>query len=787
MAESAHPRPYVPGVAPIKPEYIIAAEARKAVDDDAAESHTGPLKRPTTSDETGADIDGGADGGTNAPTKLKGAARKRAKKEAVSAARGRGRSAQSSSGGAQNKGRKFNAINDGYRICNPFAEGMGCQLGSKCRFLHDIPKYLQNKSCDIHLPEPPQIPSDSLPISYGSLWAATESTKQEYLDVHYSKSAPFVKFSQREQTDVGESSTQEKFDPTTVCPLYHSLQKRKLWDANGTSEAYCPLGLRCRFLGGHAEAVEQGKGYEGSDVQFPWSLEAPKMGAGGQADGTRCIIDERNVATSATAKQLRLRLYDLPKTKAALAYLNTEETEYNKSGIDAKGPIVLTEQDVAAAQASINASRVDVEEDLDDLVNASSSSARQRAEDASLSQTTSSIDLARIRRSEKRKLDWYHGELYLAPLTTTGNLPFRRICATFGSDIHCGEMGLAGSYLDGNKSEWSLVRRWEGEKTFGIQLCGNKPDLLVPTAEVMAREFGSSGGLDFVDINCGCPIDMVFQHGGGSALLDHPRKLGRIIRGMDAVLGDIPVTVKLRTGVTDKRTSHHRIMPRVQTEWGAGAVTMHGRSRKQRYSRKADWSYIRDCAQELRDSVRAWNEESKTADEEEMKPIPVYGNGDVYSQQEYYENLEKTGVDGEMLARGALIKPWLFTEIKERRDWDISSRERLDMVRQYVHYGLTHWGSDTQGVNKTRRFLCEAMSFWHRYVPLGLLEHLPPSMNDRPPAFRGRDDLETLLASDDKADWVKVSEMFLGKSPSDFEYVPKHKSNSYTESAEQQG
>lgn len=116
---------------------------------------------------------------------------------------------------------------------------------------------------------------------------------------------------------------------------------------------------------------------------------------------------------------------------------------------------------------------------------------------------TSSLDISRIRLPEKRRLNWAN-QLYLAPLTTTGNLPFRRICSEFGSDIHCGEMGLSDSFLNANKSEWSLVKKWQGEKTFGIQVCGNKPGKLMKTAEVLMREVGE--GLDFVDVNCGCPV-----------------------------------------------------------------------------------------------------------------------------------------------------------------------------------------------------------------------------------------------------------------------------------------
>ena len=84
------------------------------------------------------------------------------------------------------------------------------------------------------------------------------------------------------------------------------------------------------------------------------------------------------------------------------------------------------------------------------------------------------------------------------------------------------------------------------------------------------------------------------------------------------------------------------------------------------------------------------------------------------SQSEYYQKKEMSGVDTILLGRGPLIKPWLFTEIKERRDWDISSGERLDILRKYCQYGLEHFGSDSDGVDKTRRFLLEWMSFLYR-------------------------------------------------------------------------
>jgi tRNA-dihydrouridine synthase 3 len=139
-----------------------------------------------------------------------------------------------------------------------------------------------------------------------------------------------------------------------------------------------------------------------------------------------------------------------------------------------------------------------------------------------------------------------------------------------------------------------------------------------------------------------------------------------------------------------------------------------------------------------------------------------------------------------MLGRGALIKPWLPEEIKGKFDRDISATERLDMLKDFVNYGLEHWGSDQQGVNTTRRFMLEWLSFLYRYVPVGLLAEGRDGvqrMNERPPLICGRSDLETLMASNNGQDWVKISELLLGKVEDNFKFQPKHKSNSYTDNA----
>ncbi|KAL7748975.1 tRNA-dihydrouridine synthase 3 [Sorochytrium milnesiophthora] len=352
---------------------------------------------------------------------------------------------------------------------------------------------------------------------------------------------------------------------------------------------------------------------------------------------------------------------------------------------------------------------------------------------------------------EKKRLE-FRGKSYLAPLTTVGNLPFRRLCKQLGVDITCGEMANVWSLLNGAHTEWALMKRHPSEDFFGVQIAGNKPHDIAKACELMMSA-GPDGGplsVDFVDLNMGCPVDFVYKHGGGSALLERHNHIGKIVRGMDYVL-ECPVTVKMRTGVKNGKNTTHNLVPQL-AEWNVALATLHGRSREQRYKALADWDYINQCA-ELKGDRMA-----------------LFGNGDILSYAEYHDYLQNSAVDGIMIGRGALIKPWIFTEIKEQRHWDISSRERLDLLRDFTRFGLEHWGSDMQGVNTTRRFLLEQISFTHRYIPVGLLEVLPQKMNERPPKFHGRDELETLMAS---------SEMLLGPAPATFKFEPKHKANSY--------
>eukprot|EP01102_Stenamoeba_stenopodia_P013754 TRINITY_DN449_c0_g1_i1.p1 TRINITY_DN449_c0_g1~~TRINITY_DN449_c0_g1_i1.p1 ORF type:complete len:679 (-),score=175.96 TRINITY_DN449_c0_g1_i1:208-2094(-) len=357
----------------------------------------------------------------------------------------------------------------------------------------------------------------------------------------------------------------------------------------------------------------------------------------------------------------------------------------------------------------------------------------------------------KLNRREVKQVD-VRGKLYLAPLTTIGNLPFRRICKQFGADITCGEMALATNLLQGQQSEWALLKRHPCEDIFGVQIAGGYSDTLCQVAELL----NDTIKVDFVDINSGCPIDLVCNKGAGAALIEKPKRIEEMLYSISRVI-DVPLSIKMRIGRDWNSPVAHSLFPKLKG-WGASWATLHGRSRNQRYSKQADWSYVKRCVDASPD-------------------LPIIGNGDIYSWEEYEKNVESTGVASVMIARGAIIKPWLFQEIKERRHIDISAQERLEMLRNFTNCGLEHWGSDLKGVETTRYFLLNWLSFLHRYVPVGLLEVVPIDMRSRPSAYFGRNDLETLMASPIASDWVKITELLLGPAPPGFTFTPRHQSS----------
>lgn len=361
------------------------------------------------------------------------------------------------------------------------------------------------------------------------------------------------------------------------------------------------------------------------------------------------------------------------------------------------------------------------------------------------------------RRDFKKPLD-LRGKVYLAPLTTLGNLPFRRLCKSFGAEVTCSEMAVCKKLMQGNDHEWALLRRHKSEDIYGVQICGGFPEQMAQCAEAIDK---SELEADFIDINMGCPLAPVTNACAGAALLGCKRRLLDVVSAVNLATS-IPTTVKLRQGLYTARPLSLPLVGQLKSA-GVSLISLHGRSKEQRYAKSADWDYISKC------SAAACLGDEK---------VQFFGNGDIFSYEEYYKRLEDdSNLSGVMVGRAALIKPWVFTEIKEHRNWDISSGERLDILKQLCSYGLEYWGSDAIGVDTTRRMLCEWQSFMCRYVPIGILGGIPQKLGVRPAQFCCRDDLETLMASTQSRDWIKISEMLLGKAPPHFTFIPKHKSS----------
>lgn len=380
-----------------------------------------------------------------------------------------------------------------------------------------------------------------------------------------------------------------------------------------------------------------------------------------------------------------------------------------------------------------------------------------------------------IKPGEKKKLN-HRGKMILSPLATVGNLPFRRLMHTLGAEVTFSEMALALPLITGQNSEWALLKAHKSEYPgFGAQVATNKSWQAAKVAESIARY---TPNVSEINLNCGCPIDLLFKKGEGSGLMANPNRMKAVLKNLAYGSGEIPITVKMRMGVQDSKPNAKEIVQSLLDDNGGdiASITIHGRSRQQRYSREANWNYIQTVGQVVKEYNEQYEEKKDVSD----RPNPVYliGNGDVYTYEDWNHHMNLEGVDSVMVARGALIKPWIFEEFQAQQYLDKSSTERLEILRQYANFALEHWGTDEFGINTARRFMCEYISFTHRYIPVGILERLPPKLNERPPKWKGRDELETLLGSSDYNDWIKITEMFMGKANESFSFIPKHKSNS---------
>lgn len=246
----------------------------------------------------------------------------------------------------------------------------------------------------------------------------------------------------------------------------------------------------------------------------------------------------------------------------------------------------------------------------------------------------------------------------LGPMAGVTDLPFRLLCKEQGAGLLCMEMVSAKAIYYNNRNTESLLEIHPDETPVSLQLFGSDPKIMSEMAKrIEERPFA------ILDVNMGCPVPKVVRNGEGSALMKEPKLVYEIVSALVKAIHK-PVTVKIRKGFDDDHVNAVEIAKIIE-EAGAAAVAVHGRTREQYYSGKADWDIIRQV--------------------KEAVSIPVIGNGDVTSPQKADELVRQTGCDGIMIARGAEGNPWIFSEmIHWEETGELPPRPDKDEIREMM-------------------------------------------------------------------------------------------------------
>ncbi len=268
----------------------------------------------------------------------------------------------------------------------------------------------------------------------------------------------------------------------------------------------------------------------------------------------------------------------------------------------------------------------------------------------------------------------------LAPMAGVTDLPFRLLCKEQGAGLLCMEMVSAKAIQYNNKNTKALLEIHPEEEPVSLQLFGSDPEVISEVARQIEE-------LPFaiLDINMGCPVPKIVRNGEGSALMNQPKLVYEIVQKTVKAIQK-PVTVKIRKGFNDESINAVEIAKIIEDAGGA-AVAVHGRTREQYYSGKADWDIIRQV--------------------KEAVSIPIIGNGDVTSGESALAMMRETGCDGVMIGRGAQGNPWIFSELREYEKTGQmparpSNAELKEMMLRHARLQMQYKG-DYLGIREMRK------------------------------------------------------------------------------------
>lgn len=273
-------------------------------------------------------------------------------------------------------------------------------------------------------------------------------------------------------------------------------------------------------------------------------------------------------------------------------------------------------------------------------------------------------------------------KIYIAPMAGVTDYTYRGILKEFKPDMIFTEMvSINALQMLNDKTVDQILKIREGE---AVQIFGRDVDKIIFSAKYI-----ESLGVKHIDLNCGCPMPKITKNGFGAALVEEPEVIKELLLAMRKNLKpETDISVKIRVG--SRGTRHYLEIAKIAEEVGCKHITVHGRTREEMYSGKANWNIIK----EIKESVS----------------IPVIGNGDIYTAEDAIERIKLSGVDGVMLARGICGNPWLIREIREMLEYGevrtkVTVEDRINMALKHVKMAREE-NPERKFIFELRKHLC---------------------------------------------------------------------------------